>query len=83
MGKVKKGEFGSPWNESLGFKCGTPIMLGPISYVILCPLVYKLAVAKCTMLLFTSFQIFQKPLSTWAPMSIQLQTTSVQNPSKR
>ncbi len=27
----KKGEFGSPWNESLGFKCGTPIMLGPKS----------------------------------------------------
>jgi hypothetical protein len=24
----KKGEFGNPLNESLGFKCGTPIMLG-------------------------------------------------------
>jgi hypothetical protein len=23
----EKGEFGSPWSESLGFKCGTPIML--------------------------------------------------------
>ncbi len=22
-------EFGSPWSESLGFKCGIPIMLGP------------------------------------------------------
>ncbi len=25
----KKGEFGSPKNESLYFKGGTPIMLGP------------------------------------------------------
>jgi hypothetical protein len=25
----KKCEFGSPWSESLGFKCNTPIMLGP------------------------------------------------------
>ncbi len=25
----EKGEFGSPWSESLGFKCGIPIMLGP------------------------------------------------------
>ncbi len=25
----EKCEFGNPWNESLGFKCGTPIMLGP------------------------------------------------------
>jgi len=24
----KKVEFGSPWSESLGFKCGTPTMLG-------------------------------------------------------
>ncbi len=24
----KKGEFGSPRSESLGFKCGTPTMLG-------------------------------------------------------
>jgi hypothetical protein len=24
----EKNEFGSLWNESLGFKCGTPIMLG-------------------------------------------------------
>ncbi len=23
----KKGEFWCPWNESLWFKCGTPIML--------------------------------------------------------
>jgi len=30
MGKMKKkGEFGSLWSESLGFKFGTPIMLGP------------------------------------------------------
>jgi len=29
-GKNKKqGGFGSPCSESLGFKCGTPIMLGP------------------------------------------------------
>jgi hypothetical protein len=26
----EKGEFGSPWSESLGFKCGIPIMLGLI-----------------------------------------------------
>ncbi len=25
----QKGEFGNPWNESSGFKCGTPIMFGP------------------------------------------------------
>ncbi len=25
----EKGEFRSPWNESLRFKCDTPIMLGP------------------------------------------------------
>jgi hypothetical protein len=25
----KKSEFGNPRSESLGFKCGTPIMLGP------------------------------------------------------
>ncbi len=25
----KKGEFGNPWNDSLSFKCSTPIMLGP------------------------------------------------------
>jgi hypothetical protein len=25
----EKGEFGNPWNESLGFKCGTLIMLEP------------------------------------------------------
>jgi hypothetical protein len=24
----EKGEFGNPWSESLGFKCGTLIMLG-------------------------------------------------------
>jgi hypothetical protein len=24
----EKGEFGSPWNEFLKFKCGTSIMLG-------------------------------------------------------
>ncbi len=30
MGKMKKkGELGSPWSESLGFKCDIPIMLGP------------------------------------------------------
>ncbi len=27
----KKGEFGNPWSESLGFKCGTPIMLGLVT----------------------------------------------------
>jgi hypothetical protein len=27
----EKGEFGNPWSESLGFKCGTPIMLRPRS----------------------------------------------------
>jgi hypothetical protein len=25
----EQSEFGYPWSESLGFKCGTPIMLGP------------------------------------------------------
>ncbi len=25
----EKGEYGSSWNESLRFKCGTPIMLRP------------------------------------------------------
>jgi hypothetical protein len=25
----EKGEFGSPWSESLRFKCGTPIIFGP------------------------------------------------------
>jgi hypothetical protein len=40
-----------------------------ISSMILCPHVYKLAVAEC-IILFTSFQIFQEPRSTWAPMSI-------------
>ncbi len=25
----EKSEFGNPWSESLRFKCGTPIMLGP------------------------------------------------------
>jgi hypothetical protein len=30
----KKCEFGSPWNESLGFKCGTLIMLGPQAYLL-------------------------------------------------
>jgi hypothetical protein len=25
----EKGEFGYPWSESLRFKCGTLIMLGP------------------------------------------------------
>ncbi len=29
----KKGEFGNPWSESLGFKCGTPIMLTPYSHL--------------------------------------------------
>jgi hypothetical protein len=24
----EKDEFGSPWNEFVGFKCGTPITLG-------------------------------------------------------
>ncbi len=28
--KRKKDEFESPWSESLGFKCGTPIMLEPL-----------------------------------------------------
>jgi hypothetical protein len=28
--KRKKCEFESPWSESLGFKCGTPIMLKPL-----------------------------------------------------
>jgi hypothetical protein len=53
-----------------------------VTFAILRPLVYKLAVVECIML-FTSFQIFQKSWSTWAPMLIQLQTTSVNNPSKR
>jgi hypothetical protein len=26
----KKCEFDSPWNECLGFKCGTPIMIEPL-----------------------------------------------------
>ncbi len=26
----EKGEFESFWNEYLGFKCGTPIMLKPL-----------------------------------------------------
>ncbi len=26
----EQSEFGYPWSESLGFKCGTPIMLGPL-----------------------------------------------------
>jgi hypothetical protein len=52
-----------------------------VSFVILYPLVHKLAVAKCKML-FISFQIFQELQSTWAPMSIWLQMTSVNNPSR-
>jgi hypothetical protein len=28
-GKSEEGEFGSPWGESLRFKCGTLIMLEP------------------------------------------------------
>ncbi len=28
--RKEKGEFESFWNESLGFKCGTPIMLKPL-----------------------------------------------------
>jgi len=28
---LKKGEFGCLWNESLWFKCGTPMTLGPLS----------------------------------------------------
>ncbi len=27
----EKGEFESPWSESLGLKCGTPIMLEPVA----------------------------------------------------
>ncbi len=27
--KCKKKKIGNPWNESLRFKCGTPIMLAP------------------------------------------------------
>jgi hypothetical protein len=42
-----------------------------VSYVILPPPIYKLVVLKCIML-FTSFQIFQKSWSTWAPMPIRL-----------
>jgi hypothetical protein len=37
-----------------------------VNSLILCPPVYKLAVTECIML-FTSFEIFQKPPSTWAP----------------
>jgi hypothetical protein len=33
--KNEKNEFGSPSNESLRFKCGTPIMLGPGRVVVL------------------------------------------------
>jgi hypothetical protein len=43
-----------------------------ISSVTLCPLVYKLVVAECIML-FTNFQIFQEPWSTWVPIYIYLQ----------
>jgi hypothetical protein len=25
----EKGEFGNPWSECLGFRCDTPIVLGP------------------------------------------------------
>jgi hypothetical protein len=38
--------------------------------------------SKCIML-FTSFQIFQEPRSTWASMPIQLQTSSVENPFRK
>ncbi len=31
----KKSEFGSPWNEFLGFKCGTSIMFGPPYLVVI------------------------------------------------
>ncbi len=53
-----------------------------ISFVILLPHVYKLVMLKC-IILFISFQIFQEPWSTWAPMPIQLQIVSVDNPFKR
>ncbi len=33
----EKGEIGSPWSVSLGFKCGTPITLGPSSVQIYYP----------------------------------------------
>jgi hypothetical protein len=33
MKNEEKGEFGSPWNESLGFKCDIPIMLGFIIWM--------------------------------------------------
>jgi len=29
----EKGEFGSPWSESLRFKCDTLIMFGPIIWM--------------------------------------------------
>jgi hypothetical protein len=53
-----------------------------VSSTILCPYVYKLVVAKCIML-STSFQISQEPQFIWGPMPIWLQTTSVENPSKK
>jgi hypothetical protein len=53
-----------------------------ISSTILPPHVYKLVVPKYIML-FTSFQIFQELRSTWAPMPIQLQMASVDNPFRR
>ncbi len=31
---------GSPWSESLGFKCGTPIMLGPFNVFFFCLFVF-------------------------------------------
>ncbi len=52
-----------------------------VSFAILPPLVYKLVVVECIML-FTSFQIFQEPWSTWAPMPIRLQMANVENPFK-
>jgi hypothetical protein len=53
-----------------------------ISSTLLPPRVYKLVVVECIML-FTNFQIFQEPQSTWAPMPILLQMASVDNPFRR
>jgi hypothetical protein len=33
MKNEEKGEFGSPWSESLGFKCDSPIMFGLIMWM--------------------------------------------------
>jgi hypothetical protein len=35
MKSEKKNECGNPWNEYFGFKCGTPIMFGPIICIVI------------------------------------------------